>query len=208
MISHKYKCIFIHIPGCAGTSMEHLIAGDDWAKIDWKTKHLKSHQAKELYKKYWNSYFKFSFVRNPWDRTISLAKNKRHGVWVNHNSPEINLNKNVEGKWSWLKQSTGFEVFPFDSKKYLKLNSPASNSIYLNYMLEELDFVGKFETLQEDFSYITKTLKIKGDLKKMETSTGRKFHYSRYYNDYQKKIIEQKYEKDLKKFNYSFINTL
>ena len=50
MISHKYKCIFIHIPRTGGTFIENLIFGKDWWGIDKKTKHITASQAKEIYK--------------------------------------------------------------------------------------------------------------------------------------------------------------
>ena len=65
MISHKYKCIFIHIPRTAGTFTELLIDGKDW----WvpkgygsfrQEKHIIASQAKKIYKDYWDEYFKFS----------------------------------------------------------------------------------------------------------------------------------------------------
>jgi hypothetical protein len=35
MISHKYKCIFIHIPKCAGTSIEEALGHfDDYTGVD------------------------------------------------------------------------------------------------------------------------------------------------------------------------------
>jgi len=74
MISHKYKCIFVHIPRSAGTLIEYTIIGNDWWNINPQTKHLFSQTAKNLYKDYWYDYFKFSVVRNPWDRLVSMTR--------------------------------------------------------------------------------------------------------------------------------------
>jgi hypothetical protein len=74
MINHKFKCIFIHIPCAGGTSIENWICGKDYWNIDNKEKHLLSCQAKEMYAEYWDEYFKFSIVRNPYRRTVSMLK--------------------------------------------------------------------------------------------------------------------------------------
>ncbi len=73
MISHAFRCIFIHIPRTAGSYIETMICGANWWKVEPKTKHLLSSQAKSIYSDYWDDYFKFSFVRNPWGRMVSLA---------------------------------------------------------------------------------------------------------------------------------------
>jgi len=73
MISHELKCIFIHIPRTAGSSIERALINDDWWNVDRKTKHLIANQAKKLYSEYWNDYFKFSFVRDPYSRMLSLT---------------------------------------------------------------------------------------------------------------------------------------
>ena len=36
MINHQYKCIFIHIPRCAGTFIELAIDKRDWWNVDYK----------------------------------------------------------------------------------------------------------------------------------------------------------------------------
>ena len=84
MISHKHKFIFIHIPKCGGTSIEHsLLKNENVTKItdDVKQKyriyythggvdvqHRKIDQFKDVREK---DYFTFTFVRNPWERFLS-----------------------------------------------------------------------------------------------------------------------------------------
>lgn len=64
MISHKHKCIFIHIPSTSGTYIENLFNGD--STLD-DTRHLSIYKYKEMYHDYWDSYFKFTIVRNACD---------------------------------------------------------------------------------------------------------------------------------------------
>ncbi|MDF2620749.1 MAG: uncharacterized protein K0S00_3408 [Xanthobacteraceae bacterium] len=54
MISHQYKCIFVHIQRCAGTSIEVWIDGADFWYKEPNNKHLLASQAKELYAAYWD----------------------------------------------------------------------------------------------------------------------------------------------------------
>ena len=57
MIDHKNKCIFIHIPGCAGSSIELSLVKKDWWLIGKKTKHIFASDAKKVYSEYWDDYF-------------------------------------------------------------------------------------------------------------------------------------------------------
>ena len=89
VISHDKKCIFIHIPKCGGTSVEDVI----WPKGKGRTEedlwmgfvnrfenkyqtgglqHLLAWQVREeVGPDIFSDYYKFAFVRNPWDRSIS-----------------------------------------------------------------------------------------------------------------------------------------
>lgn len=70
MINHKYKCIFVHIPRTGGTSIEAAFEGPEGKA---KSMHCTAQQMQQLAgESIWNEYFKFSFVRNPWDLIITL----------------------------------------------------------------------------------------------------------------------------------------
>ena len=89
MISHKHKCIFIHIPKTAGTSIYsffypevsfHFENPDYERLFGWCPKrklHMQHATSKQLLEteliteEEWNTYYKFAFVRNPWDRAYS-----------------------------------------------------------------------------------------------------------------------------------------
>jgi hypothetical protein len=78
------KHVFVHVPRCAGTSIEqflspnthptslnyrHFTGWDNERKI-W-LQHASMQQINDLYAGDLNGYFKFGFVRNPWDRSVS-----------------------------------------------------------------------------------------------------------------------------------------
>src|SRR5262245_2591511 len=86
MISHAQRCVFVHIPKVAGQSVEHVFVG--WNNLTWKKRaplllrpndnpakgpprlaHLRAEEYVQfgyLPPEKFASYFKFSFVRNPW----------------------------------------------------------------------------------------------------------------------------------------------
>ena len=70
MISHKHKFIFIHIPKTGGSSVESFFTGG-YTEGGLNSKHrmAKSYEAKFPNK--FLKYFKFSVVRNPWEKCFS-----------------------------------------------------------------------------------------------------------------------------------------
>ena len=70
MISHKHKCIFIHIPKAAGTSVERFLRDID---SDIPAKVLRKRGFSHFFNDYLD-YYVFSFVRNPYDRLVSAWK--------------------------------------------------------------------------------------------------------------------------------------
>ena len=221
MISHKHKCIFVHIQRCAGTSMEEKILGYDVWKSphlineipEMYAKHANASQLKALYPEYWDEYFKFSFVRNPWERMVSMAKS-----YGGHYNVKINDDKlNVSG----YKKKFGFPLtVEYDrrfSQRFLgggnisprNPEKHTEGTVYENILDEKIDFIGKIENLQEDFSYVAdkiglsdSNLNIHNENKKHKYG-GHNFQY--YYTEECIKEVETIYKKDIIKYNYKFL---
>jgi sulfotransferase famil protein len=211
-ISHKYKCIFVHIPKTAGTAIEYNLAMHGNLKtIGIKPytnqepnldtlfgkglQHLTVEQLKSAIKneKIFTNYFKFAFVRNPWDRAVSQAS-WRAKKWVN----KIELNS-MEFK--------RYVTHIYKQYKKQELNSthskPQWTFIFNRSGLNMMDFVGRFETLHEDWELICgKINNSKLELERRMVS----FHkpYQEYYTASTIEIIAEIYQMDIKLFNYQF----
>jgi hypothetical protein len=94
MISHKHKCIFVHIPKCGGKSIEQVFIAD--LNLDWNSRlpllmglnsnrkvgppslsHLTIHEMLSLNyinEDILNEYRKFTVVRNPLNRCYSMYR--------------------------------------------------------------------------------------------------------------------------------------
>lgn len=96
MISHKHKFIFIHIPKTAGTSIEEALRDESCQLLPNEWDHGRiSHTPLNyltlqelvdyglLTPAQLKSYFKFCFVRNPWDRLISEIFCRWMSPWFN-----------------------------------------------------------------------------------------------------------------------------
>jgi hypothetical protein len=192
-----YNCIFIHIPKTAGISISKTLFGNytDHADIDWYLKHYDPSTVKQ--------YFKFAFVRNPWDRLYSAYSFLRKGGMykVDAEFYEKNLshlNNFEEFVIDWLDAKT-VDSFPHFVPQYKFVTSRKERNKIL------MDFIGRFENLEEDFHRVCKTLKFKNVQLRKENMTDN--GYKTYFHAYSKEMkdkVQELYERDIEFFKYSF----
>jgi len=201
MISHEHKFIFVHIPKCAGCSLkEHLKenCGNELINSD-------HHSLDAIFRTFGpqvKDYYKFTFVRNPWDRIVSL-----YSFWLNQTP------NSVFYQWD-------FEQVNFIKNNNLSFNDfvkliPLNNSVfhekphllsYIGHFIKSpssLDFIGRIENFQEDLVKIFGQIGIKMQKDRWSNKSKHK-HYSEYYNNETRDIIAKQYSKDIEYFGYEF----
>jgi len=212
-ISHQYKCIFVHIPRTGGSSIEHAlkifgVAGeektlqmfgrikpgvrDKYSFLSNYYQHLTATNLKRiLSEKNWNGYFKFAFVRNPWERMVSFYFNKDPDLIDEARQQGINLaDTTFEEFLSRIKQVN--HVYTLEQHKFI-INENGKLIV---------DFVGRFEDLGNDFKKIYERIGIHAKLGHYNRSVHKP--YREYFNDETKEITRKMYEKDIEVFQYEF----
>ena len=190
MIDHKHKFIFVHIPKTGGTSIESLFIRNAHIKDVTGKHNMVSDIGSEFLKKY----FTFTFVRNPWDRMVSYYK-FRIKRW--------NMFNHGESFKEWIRFLCSDEVqkikayhFNLAIKNQHEFLVSESNEI-------SVDFIGRFENLQEDFNIICDKIGIARRELPHKNKTKHK-HYTEYYDDETREIVAEKYAKDIEYLNYEF----
>lgn len=190
IISNKKKFLFIAIPKTGTTSLSTIFGKIKGSECYNKVRPLPEGE------KYWKhmtlsevylfnqkikNYFKFCFIRNPYDYALSWIK-------YEHQKKRINLPENA-------------------SFKDLLNNAPPriwKNQI--EWLLSHdvsMNFVGKFENLQEDFNIVCDKIGIPQQQLPHANKTKHK-HYTEYYDNETREIVAEKYAKDIEYFGYKF----
>jgi hypothetical protein len=135
----------------------------------------------------WNEYFKFVFVRNPYDRAVS-------GWNYNMETNKLNIDFNIY---------MGMESIVSDDE-YWHCFLPQYASVIDENGDYFVNFVGKFETLEEDFQKILKKIGFKKILHNPEIKKNNRKHnsYKKYYDQKTLDIVNKIYEKDFELFGY------
>jgi len=132
-----------------------------------------------------NSIFTFTFIRNPWAREVSrFLHAKARQKKLRNTTFEEYLNSNK-----------------FNSNKFNSIKSPISFILHKKEVV--VDFIGRFENLQDDYNKICSMVGIPIH-KLLHKNKSNHKPYVEYYNERTKKIVDIKNLKIIEMFNYRF----
>lgn len=178
--------VFVHINKTGGSSIEKALG----IRLDHSTA-LEKHR--ELGDKAWARKYKFTIVRNPWDKVVShyhyrvltnqtgLADKKisfdewLQECYVHHNPEFYDQPKMFQPQKQWLADEQGTLM---------------------------VDYVGRFERLNEDFKTICQSLGT--DLSLGHKKKSQRSNYRDYYSDASRDLITDVFNDDLQLFGYEF----
>lgn len=208
MVSHKYKCIFVHIPKAGGTSIEQLI----WPSLNDRSEatlwmgfidkynnkyqtgglqHLFATQIRqELGEVVFSKYFKFTMVRNPWDKIVSqyVFMKKRKDL----------------REFIGMETDDGFKTYLALIQKHTHVQWDSQYKFILDTNGEQLvDFIGRFENFNDEVYKVLDSINIKTKkIPHIKKST--RSNYRDYYDEESKEIVSHIYKKDIELLDYSF----
>ncbi|MEJ1363982.1 MAG: sulfotransferase family 2 domain-containing protein [Candidatus Sedimenticola sp. (ex Thyasira tokunagai)] len=192
----KTKSIFFHVPKTGGKSILEALYGIELHEGF-------GHAGVEFYlsvfgREKFDKFYKFAFVRNPWDRVYSGYK-----FAINHGFG-FHQDCKLENEIGTL----SFECFVKDWLQYCDLNMwtifrPQHSFVCDAEGVMILDRVCYFEDINEEYNYLSNLFDIDVDISHVNKSTG----YTSYKDVYDKEmrmIIEKLYHKDINMFGYIF----
>jgi isopentenyldiphosphate isomerase len=226
IISHSHKYIFIKSFKTAGTSLEaalskHCTGEDivtelkdykfnrdengDWIHRSHNPENFHQHDEAlvirdKLPKEVWDSYYKFSIARNPWDRAVSFF------FWENRRDLELIPRKRF---YHYL-------GVPFDELRdirkrfadYIKGDWTNNDGFYTIDNELCVDFVIRYENIEEDVKKVCEAIGVPNiDLPRLKSGMRQQnYHYSEYYDDVTRQIVADRNQNDLRLFGYEFEN--
>lgn len=230
ILSHKYKFIFICNGKTGTTSIEKCLAKyQEGEHLDKGISGLydRTHIPPLLLKKQvgdtiWNNYFKFAFVRNPWDWFVSqyffnMVMKASHEDFFKSPVYALRkytyglltgkryLSKNLKTKGTIIREKDILKTYQY-LKNFRGLEKMESLFQY-NYVYDYegnnmLDFVGRFENLSSDFREIMNIIGINENLPYLNKT--KHTNFKSYYNSKTAKLIEDLYKIDVINFDYKY----
>lgn len=189
----QHRALFIHVPKSAGRSVVRGL-------FDVKSvEHAPASWYQQLDAERFDQYFKFTFVRNPWDRAVSAYTYLRNG-----GSPA-----SVEDS-QWAGFVGGFSSFDAFICEWLSAENAMRNALFTPQVVFlrdifgriDMDFVGRFENLQADFDRVAGQLGIDARLPHLNRSRSEDFRS--FYTPASRDRVADVYAEDIEAFAYVF----
>lgn len=206
LLSDEKRFVFIHVPKAGGSSMTAALGPwclprnrapwASWARWvglprDYRRYRFGKHEGlaaveRRMPAELYGAYFKFAFVRNPWDRLVS-----------DYNSV---LRDPAHRRHARVRRLGSF-------REYVVSEAQRSLRTQLELLADStggigVDFVGRFERLEADFRAVCERVGIEASLPHLN----RREHepYADYYDEETRELVRARWTDDVEAFGYEF----
>ncbi len=185
------KTIFIHIPKTAGMSLAQAIYGDVVGSAHRKVSFFRYILKKEL-----DDYFKFCFVRDPYDRLYSAYKFLEKGGVNQHDKRAFD---------KFLSRYKNFEDFVINGLSNKVMNEIIHLVPQIDFICDKkgkilVDYIGKFENLQIEIKTLSE--KLNKEIILSHLNLNKKKSFDKVFTDKMRKRVRKLYAKDFEILGY------
>ncbi len=200
MISFQKRFLFVHIPKTAGNSIQSILrdySEDQLVALRMEQDgierfglrnpkyKIKKHSTLREYREalsdeQFRNLYKFTCVRNPWDRMVSY-----------YFTPTQNLET-----WS-RKKFRGIISKALSVPDYLRLDDDEQDPF------ANIDYIMRFENLVDDFRAVCTAISISPPTLPQYNRSSRE-HYSKYYDDELREFVRTRFAAEIERFGYTF----
>ena len=208
IISEEKKFIFIAVTKTGSSSIASALGkyGKIYGHKNKKETGIRRHiplnnfvRNHNLLLKDQSEYFKFAFVRNPWERAVSWY------TYTGRLDPKKDLVDSA-GKMIKCRSSKGLSFSEFIKEKKFIWGSAIGGQLGMITNSDGkilADFIGRFENIQEDFDIVCDKIGIPREKLPHKNKSKHK-HYTEYYDEETKEVVARRYVKDIEFFKYKF----
>lgn len=207
-IDYSNKYIFVHIPKNAGTSVYRALGFTH-------TFHATALEYRNALSKTYDDFFSFCFVRNPFDRFLSLYNYARLDESYYHSA--INPSKTIYGKhldYDILVNASLEQAADLLLEGKLRHDNAWNHwRPQMDWILDEennviVNYIGRVEDIRMDFQNVCNILKLPAgnELSLLNTSNNKKTDYRQLITSTMREKLEFYYKADFDFLGYSFEN--
>jgi chondroitin 4-sulfotransferase 11 len=198
-VSDSHKLVFVHIQKTGGITVDRL--------LNERIPDLRGIVARHGFASWgmdelddWDEYFKFAFVRNPWDRLVS---------WY---SMVTTMPREGNELWRYVHDnSSTFEEFIYNCTDEVEIKEGVHYSFaynQLDYVTDDhgnmlVDFIGRLENFDEDIQEVFLRIGFELEAVPHKNRSGHQ-HYSTFYTPETEMIVRERFKRDIEYFGYEF----
>ena len=207
LVSESHQFLFVHVPRTGGTSMRQILTPYStqgskgrvnklWSRLGlapWNRRHFPVHTAlsqaeAQLPRQVFRDYFKFAFVRNPWERMASHYQ----ALTLDRGHPRHDKVRSLA-----------------DFAEYLSYEANRGKAFQSLLVTEAsgklgLDFLGRFENLAADFSDVCARIGIDADLPYLNQANPNGYNWREMYNSSCQALVAKHWAQEIEMLGYAF----
>ena len=216
ILLEPWRAVYIDIAKVASSSLKAIFAALlalDLDAVDGNPHELRfpvapsfNSQGDRLYP----DYYSFGFVRNPWDRIVSVYRDKIRGETVGFTRFSASGIAHCLDRFDAFKANMSFVDFVYAVSSIPDNMADEHFRSQIDYLTSTsgeiaVDFVGRYENLAFDFRQVAEAIGLPANISLPRLQTARRvIHYEEFYTSETRDIVARRFAHDIDRFSYQF----